>query len=57
MSARAKTSEFAKWLAEWMARIRETGNVLASIPTDNTSAEKNPETSQHIEESGKPKAA
>ena len=57
MSAGAKNSEFAKWLAEWMARIRETGNVLASIPADNASDENNPETSQHIEESGKPKAA
>jgi hypothetical protein len=57
MSARTKNSEFEKWLADWMARIRETGNVLASIPADNANAENNPETSRHIEASGKPKAA
>jgi len=57
MSAGAKNTEFAKWLADWMARIRETGNVLASIPADSTNAEDNPETSRHWEESGKPKAA
>jgi len=57
MSAGAKNTEFAKWLADWMARIRETGDVLASIPADNTNAENNPETSRHCEESGKPKAA
>jgi hypothetical protein len=36
MSARGKNKEFEKWIEEWMSKVRETGNVLANIPTDNT---------------------
>ena len=36
MSAQGKDTEFARWLAGWMAQVRKTGDVLTNIPADDT---------------------